>query len=245
MATRAFSKSKFPILTSILLQNLTKNSITRSPFLVKPQIPPVQPDIHKPISGFKLYHDGRPRGPLWKGKKLIGKEALFVILGLKRFKDDEDKVLKFIKTHVLRLLKMDLIAVLSELERQEETSLAVKAITSVEPVLLVHSNVLLIRKMDEAMKLWESMRKENLFPDSQTYTEIIRGFLRDGSPADAMNIYEDMIKSPDPPEELPFRILLKGLLPHPLLRNKVKKDFEELFPEKHAYDPPEEIFGRC
>lgn len=101
------------------------------------------------------------------------------------------------------------------------------------------------KRMDEAMSLWEKMKKENLFPDSQTYTEVIRGFLRDGCPADAMNVYEDMLNSPDPPEELPFRVLLKGLLPHPLLRNKVKKDFEELFPEKHAYDPPEEIFGRC
>lgn len=72
------------------------------------------------------YHDGRPRGSLWRGKKLIGKEAIFVILGLKRFKDDEEKLGKFIKSHVLRLLKMDMVAVLNELERQEETSLAVK-----------------------------------------------------------------------------------------------------------------------
>ncbi|KAJ0983379.1 hypothetical protein J5N97_011634 [Dioscorea zingiberensis] len=97
--------------------------------------------------------------------------------------------------------------------------------------------------MEEAMKIWESMKKEDLFPDSQTYAEVIRGFLRYGSPADAMNIYEDMKQSPDPPEELPFRILLKGLLPHPLLRNRVKQDFEEMFPERHVYDPPEEIFG--
>jgi len=60
-----------------------------------------------------LYHDGSPRGPFRRGKKLIGKEALFVILGLKRFKDDEKK---FIKSHVLRLLKMEVIAVLGELE---------------------------------------------------------------------------------------------------------------------------------
>ena len=99
------------------------------------------------------------------------------------------------------------------------------------------------KKMDEVMQLWEIMRKENLFPDSQTYTEVIRGFLKYGSPADAMNIYEDMKYSPDPPEELPFRILLKGLLPYPLLRNKVKQDFEELFPDQNIYDPPEEIFG--
>lgn len=74
----------------------------------------------------RFYHDGRPRGPLWRGKKLIGKEAIFVILGLKRFKDDEEKLDKFVKIHVLRLLKMDLISVLNELERQEEVSLAVK-----------------------------------------------------------------------------------------------------------------------
>lgn len=97
--------------------------------------------------------------------------------------------------------------------------------------------------MDDAMQVWGSMRKEDLFPDSQTYAEVIRGFLRYGSPADAMNIYEDMKKSPDPPEEMPFRILLKGLLPHPLLRNRVKQDFEEMFPDRHIYDPPEEIFG--
>ncbi|EOY33905.1 Pentatricopeptide repeat superfamily protein [Theobroma cacao] len=254
MAIRVFLKSKRPILTSILLQNLAKSPITRSPFPVNPRIPHVQSNSHIPISGLKQYHDGRPRGPLWKGKKLIGKEALFVILGLKRFKDDDDKLQKFIKTHVLRLLKMELIAVLTELERQEETSLAVKVFQVIQkqdwykPDVYLYKDLIIalarFKKMDEAMKLWEYMRKEELFPDSQTYTEIIRGFLRDGSPADAMNIYEDMIKSPDPPEELPFRILLKGLLPHPLLRNKVKKDFEELFPEKHAYDPPEEIFGK-
>lgn len=99
------------------------------------------------------------------------------------------------------------------------------------------------KKMDDVMALWESMRKEELFPDSQTYTEVIRGFLQYGSPADAMNVYEDMKKSPDLPDQLPFRILLKGLLPHPLLRNKVKQDFEEIFPDQRVYDPLEEIFG--
>lgn len=99
------------------------------------------------------------------------------------------------------------------------------------------------KNMDDVMDLWQSMRDENLFPDSQTYTEVIRGFLQHGSPADAMNIYEDMKKSPDLPDQLPFRILMKGLLPHPLLRNKVKQDFEEIFPDQRVFDPPEEIFG--
>lgn len=57
---------------------------------------------------------------------MIGKEALFVVLGLKRFKDNDEKLEKFVKTHVLRLLKLDMIAVLNELERQQEVSLASK-----------------------------------------------------------------------------------------------------------------------
>lgn len=57
---------------------------------------------------------------------MIGKEALFVISGMKRFKDDEETMNKFVKSHVKRLLKMDMIAVLTELERQDEVELALK-----------------------------------------------------------------------------------------------------------------------
>ncbi|RZC84226.1 hypothetical protein C5167_047018 [Papaver somniferum] len=204
-------------------------------------------------SSVRCYHDGRPRGPLWRGKKLIGKEALFVILGIKRFKDDEEKLGKFIKTHVLRLLKMDMIAVLTELERQDEVGLALKMFRIIQkqdwykPDVYLYKDLIIAlaknKKMEDAIQVWESMRQEGLYPDCQTYAEVIRGFLRYGSPGDAMNVYEDMKKSPEPPEELPFRILMKGLLPHPLLRNKVKQDFEEIFPDRHVYDPPEEIFG--
>lgn len=184
---------------------------------------------------------------------MLGKEALFAIMELKRYKEDEDKLNKFIKSHVRRLLKMDMIAVLMELERQEEVELALKIFRIIQkepwykPDVYIYKDLIIslakCKKMEDAMIVWNDMRKDELYPDSQTYTEVIRGFLRYGSPADAMNVYEDMKSSPDPPEELPFRILLKGLLPHPLLRNKVKQDFEEMFPERHIYDPPEEIFG--
>jgi hypothetical protein len=77
----------------------------------------------------RAFHDGRPRGPLWRSKKLIGKEALFAIQGLKRFKGDEEKLREFVKRHVARLLKADKLAVLGELERQEEVDLSVKVRT--------------------------------------------------------------------------------------------------------------------
>ncbi|KAL6546773.1 hypothetical protein OROMI_022494 [Orobanche minor] len=265
------TKSKVRVLASAYGKfSLLSESLRRfkAPLLVSPSpLPATISSTFRPMLGRdRAYHDGRPRGPLWRGKKLIGKEALFVIQGLKRFKDDDEKIDKFIKTHVLRLLKMDMVAVLIELERQEEVSLAVKLILNVGnkmsfcgvfrviqkqdwyiPDVYLYKDLIIAlarrKRMDDVMELWENMRKEGLFPDSQTYTEVIRGFLQYGSPADAMNVYEDMKKSPDPPEQLPFRILLKGLLPHPLLRNKVKKDFEEIFPDQHVYDPPEEIFG--
>ncbi|XP_077236741.1 pentatricopeptide repeat (PPR) superfamily protein [Tasmannia lanceolata] len=252
MAIRAFTRSKIPVFCSTIIRVLTKPT-QESSTLVKWQNPIHEIDWNRSIWGFRHYHDGRPRGPLWKGKKMIGKEALFVILGLKRFKDDEEKLDKFIKSHVRRLLKMDMIAVLTELERQEEMFLALKTFRVIQkedwynPDVYLYKDLIIAlaksKRMDDAMQVWESMKKEDLFPDSQTYAEVIRGFLKYGSPADAMNIYEDMKNSPDPPEEMPFRILLKGLLPHPLLRNKVKQDFEEMFPDRHVYDPPEEIFG--
>lgn len=60
-----------------------------------------------------------------------------MISGLKRFKDDEEKLEKFIKSHVLRLLKLDMIAVLTELERQEEVTLAIKVVTLIFSMLKV------------------------------------------------------------------------------------------------------------
>lgn len=250
----AIRRSKIPIFgwASIIV-----GDIFRIPMIPAQAINKLTTTVVVPIrsehTSCRYYHDGRPRGSLWRGKKLIGKEAIFIILGLKRFKDDEDKLDNFIKAHVLRLLKMDMVAVLNELERQEEVTLAVKMFWVIQkqdwykPDVYLYKDLIIAlaktKKMDDAMQLWGSMRKEDLFPDSQTYTEVIRGFLRYGSPADAMNIYEDMKQSPDPPEELPFRILLKGLLPHPLLRNRVKQDFEDIFPDRHVYDPPEEIFG--
>lgn len=134
MAIRAFSRSKIPIFAAKIVQNLVKAPIKESMGL---QFTVLEVGSYKPLLGSKLLHDGRPRGPLWKGKKLIGKEALFVISGLKRIKHDEEKLRKFIKSHVLRLLKMDMIAVLTELERQEELILAVE-------VLFLDFNVLFL-----------------------------------------------------------------------------------------------------
>ncbi|KAI6686881.1 hypothetical protein NL676_032794 [Syzygium grande] len=189
MAGRLFSKSKFRFFASSLLRNVSPSTLQESSLLLKPRAQFLEQCPAEGVPWARRFHDGRPRGPLWRGKKLIGKEALFAISGLKRFKDDGEKLEKFIKTHVSRLLKLDMIAVLSELERQEEVSLAVKMFGVIQkqdwykPDVFLYKDLIIAlarcKKMDEAMQLWETMRKEELFPDSQTYTEVIRGFLRD------------------------------------------------------------------
>jgi ribonuclease T2 len=50
-----------------------------------------------------------------------------------------------------------------------------------------------------------------------------------------------MRSSPDPPLSLPFRVILKGLVPYPELREKIKQDFLELFPDMIVYDPPDSL----
>lgn len=149
MAGRVISRSKISTLASGLVRVIYgKTLINESPLPFKPRVEAFEVDLWSPICGFREYHDGRPRGPLWRGKKLIGKEALFVILGLKRFKDDEEKIEKFIKTHVLRLLKMDMVAVLIELERQEEITLAIKVLFSFMGDLLFSHFCILGEKFD-------------------------------------------------------------------------------------------------
>ncbi|XP_035541504.1 pentatricopeptide repeat-containing protein At1g62350-like [Juglans regia] len=89
------------------------------------------------------------------------------------------------------------------------------------------------KKVDEAKRVWE---------DQHTFGDITRAFLDSLLPSEAMDIYDEMRLSPDPPISLPFRVILKGLLTYPELREKIKDDFLELFPDMFVYDPPEDLF---
>lgn len=98
------------------------------------------------------------------------------------------------------------------------------------------------KKVDEAKRVWEDLKREEVLFDQHTFGDIIRAFLDGGLPSEAMYIYEEMRQSPDPPISLSFRVILKGLVPYPELREKVKDDFLELFPDMIVYDPPEDLF---
>lgn len=98
------------------------------------------------------------------------------------------------------------------------------------------------KKVEEAKQVWADLKSEDVHIDQHTYGDVVRAFSDGGLPALAVEIYDDMRSSPDPPLSLPFRVMLKGLIPYPELREKVKQDFLELFPDMIVYDPPEDGF---
>lgn len=98
------------------------------------------------------------------------------------------------------------------------------------------------KKEEEARQVWADLRGEEVRFDQHTYGDIVRAFSDGGLPSLAMEFYEEMRSSPDPPLSLPFRVILKGLIPYPELREKIKDDFLELFPDMIVYDPPEDLF---
>lgn len=97
------------------------------------------------------------------------------------------------------------------------------------------------KKIEETRQVWADLKSEDVLFDQHTYGDIVRAFCDAGLIDLAMEFYEDMRSSPDPPLSLPFRVILKGLVPYPDLREKIKQDFLELFPDMIVYDPPDSL----
>lgn len=70
------------------------------------------------------------RKPLQKGRNL-SIEAIQTVQALKRVKDDDASLHRVFATNFSRLLRLDMIAVLKELIRQNQCSLALKVFSSV------------------------------------------------------------------------------------------------------------------
>ncbi|GFZ20623.1 pentatricopeptide repeat (PPR) superfamily protein [Actinidia rufa] len=204
---------------------------------------------------FGRFIAGSASGPslsIWRRKKEMGKEGLMVAKELKRLQSDPVRFDRFMKSHVSRLLRSDLVAVLAEFHRQDLVFLSMKLYDVVRkeiwyrPDMFFYRDMLMMlarnKKADEAKRVWEDLKKEEVLFDQHTFGDIMRAFLDSGLPSEAMDIYDEMRRSPDPPLSLPYRVILKGLVPYPELREKVKDDFLELFPDMIVYDPPEDLF---
>ncbi|CAO2837390.1 unnamed protein product [Amaranthus hypochondriacus] len=217
----------------------------------------LNPDFKKPqFSTSSSSAGGVWRDPnrisIWRRKKEIGKEGLIVAKELKRLQSNPIRLQRYIQSNVSRLLKSDLVSVLAEFQRQNQVFLSMKLYDVVRkeiwyrPDMFFYRDMLMMlarnKKVEEAKRVWGDLNKEEVLFDQHTFGDIMRGFLDNGLPDEAMEIYDEMRQSPDPPLSLPFRVILKGLVPYPELREKVKADFLELFPGYSVYDPPEDLF---
>jgi len=206
------------------------------------------------VDSTRTYQSGPASSPslsIWRRKKEMSKEGLIAAKELKRLQTQSVRLDRFIGSHVSRLLKSDLVSVLAEFQRQNQVFLCMKLYEVVRreiwyrPDMFFYRDMLMMlarnKKVDETKKVWEDLKKEEVLFDQHTFGDLVRGFLDNELPLEAMRLYGEMRESPDRPLSLPFRVILKGLVPYPELREKVKDDFLELFPGMIVYDPPEDI----
>ncbi|CAA0309467.1 putative tetratricopeptide-like helical domain superfamily [Arabidopsis thaliana] len=206
------------------------------------------------VDSTRTYQSGPASSPslsIWRRKKEMSKEGLIAAKELKRLQTQLVRLDRFIGSHVSRLLKSDLVSVLAEFQRQNQVFLCMKLYEVVRreiwyrPDMFFYRDMLMMlarnKKVDETKKVWEDLKKEEVLFDQHTFGDLVRVFLDNELPLEAMRLYGEMRESPDRPLSLPFRVILKGLVPYPELREKVKDDFLELFPGMIVYDPPEDL----
>ncbi|KAK7838921.1 pentatricopeptide repeat-containing protein [Quercus suber] len=166
-----------------------------------------------------------PSLSIWRRKKEMGKEGLIVAKELKRLRSNSVRLDRFIRSHLYDVVRKEIWY---------------------RPDMFFYRDMLMMlarnKSVDEAKRVWEDLKREEVLFDQHTFGDLIRAFSDSGLPSEAMEIYDEMRQSPDPPISLPFRVILKGLIPYPELREKVKDDFLELFPGMVVYDPPEDLF---
>ncbi|XP_047086503.1 pentatricopeptide repeat-containing protein At1g62350-like [Lolium rigidum] len=197
-----------------------------------------------------------PSLSIWRRKKEMGKEGLMAVGQLKRLAalppaGGHPRLEQYMRLHVSRLLRTDLLAVLFELLRQDHVLLSMKIYGVVRKEIWYRPDMYLYRdmlhmlarnkKIDETRQVWSDLKSEDVLFDQHTYGDIVRVFCDAGLIDLAMEFYEDMRSSPEPPLSLPFRVILKGLIPYPALREKIKREFLELFPDMIVYDPPDSL----
>lgn len=88
----------------------------------------------------------------------MGKEGLIVVKELKRLQSNFIRLDRFISSHVSRLLKSDLVAVLVELQRQNQVFLCMKVCPLLASLLLL---LYLFPFMTYAEFSWEIMLTVN------------------------------------------------------------------------------------
>ncbi|XP_019437516.1 PREDICTED: pentatricopeptide repeat-containing protein At3g46870-like [Lupinus angustifolius] len=152
--------------------------------------------------------------------RVLSKEAIQVIHSLKLAKSDE-KLDQVLNSSLTRLLKVDVLDLLAELQRQNHFHLCLKVFNFIreEPgyntLLSLYSDMILLhgrnKNIDMAEELFSHVTSKGLKPDTRMYTEMIGAYIRAGMMEKAIEIYRSMKASGCSPDRLTFMILIRNL----------------------------------
>ncbi|KAI3969630.1 hypothetical protein MKX01_020191 [Papaver californicum] len=151
---------------------------------------------------------GKNRKPLQRGRVSI--EAIQTSQALKRSKKDENSLKQVFETMFRRLVKLDMMAVLRDLQRQNESEYWYK------PQVLVYAEMIIFLAdnecFDKAELVFMYMKMENgLEGGVQGFNALLTTFMDFGNVALCMECYELMRKLGCEPDGLTFKILINGL----------------------------------
>lgn len=182
---------------------------------------------------------GGPRKPLWRGNTL-STEAIQAIQALKLAKSSPStRTEDVFRTRIERLIKADLVAVLEDLQRQNEWEIALEVFAFIQkevwykPDPDLYSDMIFMlgknKLIEIAEQLFSKLKEEGLQPDTRVYTEMIGAYLRVGMVDKGMDTYGLMKESGCNPDKLTLTILIRNLekAGEEHLASVVKKDCEK------------------
>lgn len=147
----------------------------------------------------------QPRGSLWRTRSVISRETVQAVHDLKRNKDDPVELAKVFQTRLPRLLKMDLLATLSELQRQNEIELALGVFDIVRKEIWYKPDQFLYREMMDALgrnrripeidKKFQELQDEGIKPEVAIYRELVGAYVRSHMLPEALEVHAKMVES--------------------------------------------------
>ncbi|KAL5976914.1 hypothetical protein ACLOJK_021251 [Asimina triloba] len=158
------------------------------------------------------------RKPLQRGR--ISNEAIQTVQLLKRAKDDPQSLDRVLESKARRLIKMDLIAVLRELQRQNEPLLALKIFEDIrkeywyKPQLSGYADMVAVlasnELFDKVELLLSYLKSEIVDADVEGFNTLLKALMEHSLSKSAMEFFNLMKEAGCGPDESTFRILIKG-----------------------------------
>ncbi|XP_062022250.1 pentatricopeptide repeat-containing protein At1g62350 [Rosa rugosa] len=159
--------------------------------------------------------------PLQKGRNL-SIEAIQTIQALKRAKKNEGLMEQVFNSKFRRLLKLDMMAVLKDLLRQNECFLALKVFDDIrkeywyKPQVLLYADMIKVMASNELFEQVENLclclkKETNLQPDIEGFNALLTALVSFNLPILAMECYYLMKGVGCEPDRSSFRILIRSL----------------------------------